>query len=1057
MPNPRGGDTIKYFGDYVLFGEIGHGAMGTVQRARQRSTRRTVALKLIRHLANEAGSVRLRTEAEAVARLEHPNIVQIYEIGEHEGQPYIAMQLVEGESLAERITRLGEGLKESDAALLMVKVALAVHHAHERGVLHRDLKPGNILIDENGEPHLIDFGLAKCLEHDSGLTQTGAFLGTPSYASPEQAAGQTKSITIASDIYSLGAILYALLTGQPPFCGESPAETLQKVQNSSPVPPRTVRPAVSRDLEIIGLKCLAKEPGRRYASALELAQDLQRSQDGRPITARPVGAFERLWMWARRNPVHAALGTTIFLAIVASVVGVFLWRDARAKETAARTRLLATQAEERSQILRRQVSLEQTQVIRLTAHSAGWSDKAWSKVGEAAKIPTSEVNGDLRDQAAALLAGLDARPIKQFTNFGASSVSFDQAGKRLLMGGITDSAKLWDLATDIIHTNSGTNLGPVAFAENGDPLQLLYDSDHHSLALANVLTAQTVREWEIPLQMTYQSGDDEDHTTPALTRDGLSIAAVFAGPDGQAMLAASQSNTFLPLASYSTAVTAVAISPSGSLVAAGDSTGHVSVWSVRDRRRVAEFTASRNKIRSLALKQTIRSSESRAGGTNGVWLLAVGDDGVLVTIWDVDNRTSTPCRGRDSNIYAVAFSPDGTTLTSGGRGPVEIWDVATGRLLLDVSTGDYISGLDFAADGTRLAVSTLGHTYPPNVSVWKLEFGRGIQTFRGLAAQVSRVCFSADGSRLAALSDDWEVGVWDLNSGQLLRIIEAPRGEFADNAPLAFSPDGRHIAFSTLVSAKLWDIQTGAELRSWDLPPGLVDVLAFPDRDHLLLFREETKDKTSGPFGGVDRTKHPCVCRIRDLLSHDPLTPLAEIPDFNWRVHTAVAPRDGECFVVEGLGGRSGDHRMIKAFTGRTGKELWALDSNRTANSSTLVVDPAGQSVALQTEDTYSAKLVELTTGATLDQLPFPPSAFVWQPRLYVQSGISPIHDQGFSFLVQTNAMPLVTLGIDGAAPTALSFDPTARRVAWGNTDGSVSVCDLKQIRDALSGVGLQW
>ncbi len=266
---------VPYFSDFVLFNEIGRGGMGVVYNAQQTKLDRAVALKILHSnfATAEAGYQRLRIEAEAAARLEHPNIVPVFEVGEHEGHPYLAMQLVEGESLAERIAQTGPNFKEKDAAALMEKIARAVYHAHQHGVLHRDLKPGNILIDEIGEPHLIDFGLAKCVEQDVGITQTGAFLGTPAYASPEQAAGNNRLITTASDIYSLGAILYALLTGQPPFVGDSTTATIEKVKSGALLRPRFIRPTISINLETICLKCLEKEPARRYASALELAED----------------------------------------------------------------------------------------------------------------------------------------------------------------------------------------------------------------------------------------------------------------------------------------------------------------------------------------------------------------------------------------------------------------------------------------------------------------------------------------------------------------------------------------------------------------------------------------------------------------------------------------------------------------------------------------------------------------------------------------------------------------------------------------------------------------
>ena len=271
---------IRYVGDYELIREVGRGGMGIVYEARQLSLNRLVALKLVRagEFADEQEVARFRAEAEAAASLDHPNIVPIYEVGEHEGRHYFSMKLIEGGALSARISNLKSQISNRDGAKLLAAIARAVHYAHQRGLLHRDLKPGNILLDAKGEPHITDFGLAKRIDTDSALTQTGTIVGTPSYVAPEQAAG-AKQLSTAADIYSLGAILYELLAGRPPFAGATVMETLQKVMHEEPVPPSKceVRSAkcepskrlapcpspLSPDLEVICLKCLEKDPARR--------------------------------------------------------------------------------------------------------------------------------------------------------------------------------------------------------------------------------------------------------------------------------------------------------------------------------------------------------------------------------------------------------------------------------------------------------------------------------------------------------------------------------------------------------------------------------------------------------------------------------------------------------------------------------------------------------------------------------------------------------------------------------------------------------------------------
>jgi len=346
-------ESGRCLGDYELLREIARGGMGVVYQARQKSLNRVVALKAIRSgpLASPAEVRRFRIEAENVAHLDHPHIVPIYEVGDHVGLPFFSMKLIEGGTLAEHLGRFHR--KPKQAARLLATVAEAVDHAHRHGILHRDLKPANILLDASGEPHVSDFGLAKDLGGE-GKTASGAIVGTPSYMAPEQAAGGAKRLSTSADIYALGAILYELLTGRPPFQAETPLETLQQVKSAEPVPPSRLRPKLPRDLTTICLRCLEKEPGKRYLSAGALAEDLRRFLADKPIRARPVGHAERLWRWCRRNPAVALLTFSTALlvggAAVIWAIATLRLRDAgrNAREKLWQARLAQAQAGRRS-------------------------------------------------------------------------------------------------------------------------------------------------------------------------------------------------------------------------------------------------------------------------------------------------------------------------------------------------------------------------------------------------------------------------------------------------------------------------------------------------------------------------------------------------------------------------------------------------------------------------------------------------------------------------------------------------------------------------------------
>jgi serine/threonine-protein kinase len=335
-PSRQTGADLPRIRGYDVEALLGRGGMGVVYKARHRRLNRPVALKMLLAGAHAGPRERARfqREAEAVASLHHANIVAVYDVGDHDGCPYFTMELLEGGSLAQALA--GTPQPAQKAAALLIALAEAVQAAHRAGIVHRDLKPANILLAADATPKVADFGLARPFEGEPSLTLSGARIGTPSYMAPEQVSGKVGTIGPAADIYALGALLYEMLTGRPPFRGETAAETERQVIHDEPIPPSRLNPKVPRDLETICLKCLEKEPQRRYASAAALADDLRGFGEGRPIQARPVGRAERSWRWCRRNPTAAALLVTA-LALIGLAVGGGFWLERQQAERRAET------------------------------------------------------------------------------------------------------------------------------------------------------------------------------------------------------------------------------------------------------------------------------------------------------------------------------------------------------------------------------------------------------------------------------------------------------------------------------------------------------------------------------------------------------------------------------------------------------------------------------------------------------------------------------------------------------------------------------------------------
>jgi serine/threonine protein kinase/WD40 repeat protein len=751
----RDGKIVRYFGDYELVEEIARGGMGIVYRARQINLNRVVALKMILsgQLAHEADVKRFYAEAEAAARLDHPGIVPIFEIGEHEGQHYFSMAFIEGQSLAGKVA--GGPIPPREAAELVSRVAEAVQYAHDKGIIHRDLKPANVLLDRTGQPRVTDFGLAKQLAGDSGLTGSGQVLGTPGYMPPEQAAGRVSQIGPQSDVYSLGAILYCLLTGRPPFQAASPMDTLMQVLEQEPVPVRQLNARVARDLETICLKCLEKDPRRRYVSAQELSEDLQRFLAGRPIRARPNTIFERAAKWVKRRPAAAGLLASAIVVPLILLLG-SLWftirlreerNYAQGQETLAKARLWSS-------------LYEQARAERLVGNRS----RALEILAEAARAKRTP---ELRREAieAVISPGLALRHEIPFGS--AQVVKFSPDGSYVAVHGKWGYGPGW---------------------QSGDPP----DADVSRLMVWALPSGKLMVQKRLPLTSGENFWLGSNSFIPSTVAAYEAFALSPRSGWGAIKLMPEQKIQFWDLAAdqLATTIDAPAFTPilfnrDGALVAllSKENPTQTQIWNV-DEGQPAGKPVIGQPVAFVGDEELIVADGARLRRVNfhsgdvlsatpedALWLLAVSHDGRMAAV------------SKEENIPG---------------NPVVIWDLIAGRELAtlpNVGHRTYRQSyeLQFSPDGRLLAFHQTPE--PNSVKIWGCSSNTMKASFPGVVCgegtwnQYQTAAFSPNGSMLATYvrTKSADLQIWDTES-------QRPCGALrSDHSPL-WSPDGRWLA-----------------------------------------------------------------------------------------------------------------------------------------------------------------------------------------------------------------------------------------------------------------------
>lgn len=821
-------------GEYEILGEIGRGGTGIVYRARQRRLNRVVALKTLQGpaLGRRDGFERLQTEAQAVARLDHPNIVPLYEVGRHAGTHFLALRYFEGGSLADVLK--GRRFSAEESARLLATAARAVHHAHSRGVLHRDLKPSNLLLDEDGAPHVSDFGLAKLADGGSSLTLSTTVLGTPAYMAPEQASGNTKEAGTPADIHALGAVLFELLTGRPPFQGRTALEVLRLVADSEPPRPRALVPGLDRDLEAVCLRCLEKDPGRRYSSAAALAEDLERWLRQEPLSVRRLSTGERLLKWMRRRPVVAGLGAALTLTLILGIAAtVWGWRQAWAeREETARERYAASLslAERHLELGEtggaRQVLLEQPELLRgwewghlmaqahdrlmqtpiltqLTNAPDGWhgmamelsADGEWFSVGQQGAVEVRSATTGARvfqSQAA-------EDPIVQ--------VCFHPDGRRFVTVQRGPTLRFRTLPGG--EEERVLRLGGAAERSDpdGEPDRILLHPDGRrfvvwgvgvgsGMALRSLDTGEVEREFAAEDPTVGWSGG------PRFSPDGDRLMRQNAYPTE--VVWNIETGAVLGICPpVGDRVRSVVTNPEGTHFATVETNGVAGLWRVGG---------------TAPYFRTIPDPVTTDG--RGIWaaipepthqrLVTVRELG-SVKFWDT--ATGTLVEQSSVPVHGWVQTPAGPLVTIGERGRVHVWDWGTGQATRALGTDGLVGGWLAVDRGARTVVAVGATVAKARVAhAWPLA---------GCTPQISppevvfRAAFSPDGRRVATVQMDGQVGVWDAVTGERLREL---RGHFRWASDVAWGGDGACL-FSSSADHTLrqWNPDTGQLVRTLDL------------------------------------------------------------------------------------------------------------------------------------------------------------------------------------------------------------------------------------------------
>jgi WD40 repeat protein/tRNA A-37 threonylcarbamoyl transferase component Bud32 len=1016
-----------------VLGELGRGGMGVVYKARQLKADRVVALKMILtggHTGAE-GLKRFTTEAESLARLQHTHIVQVYEVGEHDGLPFFSLEFCPGGSLEQKLNKAP--LAPTEAAALVEKLARAMAVAHDRGVIHRDLKPANVLLAEDGTPKITDFGLAKKLD-EAGQTQSGSIIGTPSYMAPEQAEGKNKELCPACDLYALGAILYACLTGRPPFKAATMTDTLLQVIHDEPVPPTRLQPKCPRDLETICLKCLQKDRPRRYATALALAEDCAAFLDGRTISARAVSRVERVAKWVRRRPTAAALIGVSLAALVALLVG-GLWHHVRVEQ------------EKKEAVGNLYHSLVgQARGLRL-ARTDGYHDRCWTLLQQALSLETPDCDlGELRREATACLGDPVGRHPLTWPDLprDIKVAVVHPDGEWLAIGLGDGSVSLHRREpSEVLRLLQGqpmTEASSLAFGQAGRRLVCAHKGKYNQ-GIFRVFQQDggkwaCVREFETERHFGVVGGPANAEWLAGWSADGITLWDLETGASLRPFRLAEREY-----------VRAVALSPDGRLLAAACANRDkddpsVQLWELpggKARPRLRPNLAGVGRMAfspdskllacgcgaGLALYETDTQTPFRqllAGGDviqavafspNGQWIALHQPQTRLVRLWSLPLRREVATFSHPAAIGlsvrmselqqgTVSFTATGNLVLASDQA-IHLRDLSGGPEKLLVTQNSFgIPDLAFRPKGgTTLAAACKDRL----VTLWDPVRGTLSKSFPEMEGQAQNVACSPDGYLLAA--SDWasKLRVWEVDSGKELLLPGEPPGPLIWS--LAFSPDGQLLGAAGNGGLRLWRVKRGAGagappiLEFLPLPFRLTSWWTFLQTSRCLCFSPNSRRVAWNDGGQV---------RLWDVVQERFVE--HKLPEIR------VGPRS-IAFLPNG--------RLVLALKGRV--EVW---------------DPEQEQPSL----TLGGEEFTQWTGITLEFV-FPSSD---GKRLAVAGNRITIWD-----LQSDSHEPLLALPPEPFSIWGVAWSPEGKLLATGSSSGALVIWPLETIRAQLATIGLDW